>query len=322
MITSDVRTIDMFSGAGGSSTGAQNAGAKIVAAFDNWEPAVRTYSANFPEVKVFKEDIRDLSPQKIRKEIGDIDLIIASPECTNHSVAKGGKERDELSRMTAFEVIRFAREFDPKWIVIENVVSMQSWSKHQKLLDDLWELGYFVRQVKLNAKDFGVPQSRRRLFLLCSKSFYVNEPRQTYEISKSVEDILDFSDKYQMTPLLTPKRALPTIERAERAIETLGKNSPFILVYYGTDKGGGWQSIDRPLRTITTLDRFALVMPSKTGHFMRMLQPEELKLAMGFNSEFSLDVTKNTRRQKIKLLGNGVCPPVMENVVRAMISKG
>ncbi|WP_223201951.1 hypothetical protein, partial [Streptococcus pneumoniae] len=60
-----------------------------------------------------------------------------------------------------------------------------------------------------------------------------------------------------MTPLFTRDRAKGTLERAERAIKELGPNEPFLLVYYGSDKAGGWQSLDRPLRTVTTLDRFA-----------------------------------------------------------------
>ena len=118
----NIRTIDLFCGAGGSSTGARKAGAQIVAGFDNWAPAVSVYRENFPEAsRVFGEDIRKLSPAEVRREIGDIDLILASPECTNHSVAKGKTERDEESRMTAFQVLRFAEEFLPQWIVIENV---------------------------------------------------------------------------------------------------------------------------------------------------------------------------------------------------------
>ena len=54
------------------------------------------------------------------------------------------------------------------------------------------------------------------------------------------------------------------------------------MVYYGTDAAGGFQTLNRPLRTITTLDRFAYVRPNGIGHEMRMLQPPELAAAMGF----------------------------------------
>ncbi len=79
-----IRAIDLFCGAGGSSTGAKNAGVNIVAGFDMWQPAAYTYRANFPEARVYDGDIRNLEPSDIKLEVGEIDLILASPECTNH----------------------------------------------------------------------------------------------------------------------------------------------------------------------------------------------------------------------------------------------
>lgn len=314
---SQPRTIDMFCGAGGSSYGARNAGAKIVAGFDVWNPAAVTYKANFPEAKVYNNDLRLLDPMKVKKEIGNIDLILASPECTNHSVAKGSATRDEESKRTAFQVTRYAKTFDPKWIIIENVIEMLSWSEQPKLLEELWALNYFVKELKLNSANFGVPQARNRLFLICSKADNVNLPETKTRKQRPVSSIIDWSDKYKFTPLYRKGRAEKTLIRAENAIKHLGKKEKFLLVYYGT--GDGWQSIDVPLRTITTLDRFALVVPTKNGHQMRMLQPEELKLAMGFDNKYKLD-TGFTRREKIKLMGNGVCPPVMKSIVQSIVN--
>jgi len=159
-----LRTIDLFCGAGGSSYGARMAGAEIVAGFDIWEPAQITFKTNFRKASIYCGDIRQIKPRNIKKEIGDIDLMLASPECTNHSIAKGSKERDEESKRTAFEITRFARVFRPKYIVIENVVQMGSWSEQPRLLEELWELNYAVKEIKLNAKNFGVAQSRTGYF--------------------------------------------------------------------------------------------------------------------------------------------------------------
>jgi DNA (cytosine-5)-methyltransferase 1 len=247
-----------------------------------------------------------------------VDLILASPECTNHSVAKGAKERDEESRLTAFEVVRFASEFRPQWIVMENVVQMQSWSEHDRLVDELGHLGYSVEPTSLNAQDFGVPQSRNRLFLLCSLSEGVKLCPPRADHFKPASSIIDTSGIYKFSMLRAPSRAKPTIARAERAIDAIGSDTPFLIVYYGSDGSGGWQPISKPLRTITTLDRFAYVEPADGGHVMRMLQPNELKLAMGFDPDFKLDLPGFSRRQKIRLMGNGVCPPVMEFIIRGM----
>ena len=91
---------------------------------------------------------------------------------------------------------------------------------------------------------------------------------------------------------------------------------PFLVVYYGSDGAGGWQSLDRPLRTLTTLDRFGLVTWERDTAMLRMLQVPELKRAMGFDDRLRVD--NGTRRDRIRLLGNGVCPPVMEAVVRSL----
>ncbi len=318
-----IRAIDLFCGAGGSSSGAQKAGVKIVAGFDMWLPAVQTYKANFPEVRVFDKDIRGLSPQDIQSEIGDVDLILASPECTNHSVAKGAAPRDEESRMTAFQVLRFAEAFRPKWVVIENVTEMTAWDRHDELLERLSELGYISQQQRFfNAQNFSVPQSRKRLFLICSQSIVpdVTEPTDRIEL-KPASSILDTSGRYRLSPLRKPGRAEATLARADRAIVALGMQERFLIVYYGSDGSGGWQRIDKPLRTITTLDRFAYVEPSPEGHMMRMLQPEELKLAMGYDRQFKLDLPHLSRRDRIKLMGNGVCPPVMEHIVRTLTNQ-
>jgi len=106
-----IRALDLFCGVGGSSHGAAKAGVQIVAGFDIWEPAIKVYSNNFPKARVFLDDIRNLNPKNIKDKVGGIDLILASPECTNHSVAKGARERNEESRRTAFQVTRFARVF-------------------------------------------------------------------------------------------------------------------------------------------------------------------------------------------------------------------
>ncbi len=311
-----IRTLDLFHGAGGSSLGARMAGTEIVAAIDNWDIASLSYSRNFPVTKVINEDIKKVSPKHLHEIIGDIDLILASPECTNHSCAKGAGVRCENSRMTAFQVLRFTKEFIPKWVVIENVIQMRSWDRHLELVDKLQKLGYYVREEILNAQDFGVPQSRRRLFLLCSQIGEIGCVKKQKKELKLACSVIDMNGNYSYTPLYSPKRAVATIQRAERAVSSLGIEEPFLIVYYGTDGSGGWQPINRPLRTVTTIDRFAFVKPTNNGYMMRMLQPEELKAAMGFPETYRLEV--GTRREKVKLMGNAVCPPVMKSIVRAI----
>lgn len=314
-----LKALDLFCGAGGSSWGARSAGIEIIAGFDMWETAKAVYCDNFPNAKFYCDKLENLDPNTIKKEIGDIDLILASPECTNHSVAKGNKPRCEKSRSTALQVIRFTQVFQPRWVVVENVVGMRSWHRYETFIADIEQLGYHTHPVVLNSSDFGVPQARRRLFILCDrekKHSLVTLPRKK---QKTALDIVDTNGTYQYTPLKTKKRAKATLERAERAIQELGKDEPFLIVYYGSDAAGGWQRLDAPLRTITTLDRFAFVKPATNGHVMRMLQPAELKAAMGWPKTYRLNY--GTRRDKVKMIGNAVCPPVMKAIVKSLICR-
>ena len=96
-------------------------------------------------------------------------------------------------------------------------------------------------------------------------------------------------DTHHSRPLESPGRAAATLERARRATEELGKGVPFLIVYYGSDGPGGWQPLDRPLRTVTTLDRFGLVAWQGRTPMLRMLQVDELMAAMGFRGEYNLD---------------------------------
>src|SRR5687768_3211893 len=116
-----VRAVDLFCGAGGSSLGARRAGADIVAGFDRWPLAARTFEANFPEARCIVDSVELLDPYRLSKELGRIDLLLASPECTNHGPSRGKRPRCERSRETALQVVRFAEALGPRWIVIENV---------------------------------------------------------------------------------------------------------------------------------------------------------------------------------------------------------
>lgn len=312
-----LRTLDLFSGGGGSSWGAQAAGAEIVCGVDAWDLAASTFEANFGVGRGRHLRLEPDSDVSVLGDIGDIDLILASPECTNHTCAKGNKPRDEDSRGTARYVTRFARDLRPRWIVLENVVHMRSWDGYLPLLRDLHGLGYFVEPQILDAADFGAPQSRRRLFLLCDRQQQPAPvvpdmlPRRTVE-----RDIVVWDGPWTSRPLYTNRRAHGTLQRAERAIQALGRGVPFLIVYYGSDGSGGWQPLDRPIRTLTTLDRFGLVTWQDDTPMLRMLQVDELRRAMGFDEAYRMPF--GTRRDRIKVLGNGVCPPVMKAIVRSI----
>ena len=282
-----------------------------------WDVATATFKHNFPGAVVKTAKLEEIDLAKLRREIGPIELLLASPECTNHTCAKGAAPRSEESRATAMQTLRFAKAFKPRWIIMENVIHMRPWSRYEELKTELKALGYHVSEPILDASDFGVAQKRRRLFVICDRK----GPPHPIELSKtlkrrSVLDILDPPGTWKTSPLFWEKRSQATLERAERGFASVGREASFLIVYYGSDGSGGWQALDRPLRTVTTVDRFALVEPSNAGHQMRMLQVPELTKAMGFTKKYEMPV--GTRRERIHMLGNGVCPPVMKNIVNGL----
>lgn len=318
---SQIKAFDLFCGAGGSSFGAYSAGVKIVGGVERWDLAADTYEDNFKGAVVYRNDIRKLHPEDIVKAHGQIDLLLASPECTNHTVAKGkGREtrKAEVSRQTAFEVVRFAAALKPRWIVVENVIQMKQWRRYQEWLTKMCALDYRHSEQILNAADFGVRQTRKRLFILFSKESEPAIVRPSVKSRRRIRPILNLNGKYAYSLLNTKKRAKPTLERADRAKAELGSKQAFLLVYYGSDGAGGWQRLTSPLRTITTVDRFALVKWENNRYRMRMLQVPELKQAMGFPDSFRFE--KGTRRDRIAMLGNGVCPPVMRQIVETLVA--
>lgn len=312
-----IRGLDMFCGAGGSSAGARAAGVEMAVGIDMCATAAQTYAANFPDACVLTDRLQDVCLESLKKKTGQVDILLASPECTNHTCAKGAAPRDEASRATAMFVVDYARAFRPRWFVLENVIHMRPWSRYEELKRAFRSLGYRLEEHVLDSADFGVPQRRRRLFLVGD-----TEKRPSQKIRKrsgrrrAVRSILDPASSWKTTPLFCQRRAAATIERAKRGFQALGEDSSFLIVYYGNDGSGGWQPLNRPLRTITTLDRFALVRHDGTEPRMRMLQVPELKRAMGFAEDFALPF--GTRRDRVRMLGNGVCPPVMKAVVESL----
>lgn len=166
----------MFCGAGGSSQGARDAGIEVKLAMNHWKLAIETHSANFPETDHDCADISASDPRRYEST----DILIASPECTNHSLAKGkGKTRKQLnmfetqkqaedrSRATMWDVPRWAEYHDYNIIITENVVDAKRWIMYDAWIKAMQLLGYDYRECFLNSMHFHpTPQSRDRLFVV------------------------------------------------------------------------------------------------------------------------------------------------------------
>ena len=170
---------DLFCGAGGSSIGAAAAGAEIVMAANHWSTAIEVHQANHPDTRHDCADISQADPRRYPRT----DILLASPECTNHSQAKGVSRRKqnpdlfdqdfdpaaERSRATMWDVPRFAEQNDYSAIVVENVVEATKWVGWRGWCVTMDDLGYEQRIVCHNSMHHGVPQSRDRIYIVFTK---------------------------------------------------------------------------------------------------------------------------------------------------------
>lgn len=164
-----MKVVDLFAGCGGFSLGFEQAGFQSVLAIEIDEWASETYSANHPETKIITSDIREVAPADLGLPV--IDGVIGGPPCQGFSLSGNRDSRDPRNSLF-MEFVRFVRELQPKFFVMENVLGLLSMKtrEHRPVAEIISEefsrAGYRLMSVVLNAADFGVPQSRQRVFFI------------------------------------------------------------------------------------------------------------------------------------------------------------
>lgn len=176
---SDLTVTDMFCGAGGSSIGAEAGGATLRMGLNHWARAIETHALNFQHADHDCTDVSATNPRRYPRT----DILLASPECTNHSLAKGAKRKGlsqydafvattddpaaERSRATMWDVVRFAEHHRYQVIIVENVVDVRHWEPFNAWLQAMDSLGYQHRAVYLNSMfAHPTPQSRDRIYVV------------------------------------------------------------------------------------------------------------------------------------------------------------
>jgi DNA (cytosine-5)-methyltransferase 1 len=298
-----LRAIDLFAGAGGFSTGASMAGARVVWAANHWRAAVDVHAANHPETLHACQDLQQADWTQVPAH----DLLLASPACQGHSRAKG-KERPhhDAQRATAWAVVSAAECHRPPFVVVENVPEFARWTLFTAWCSAMHALGYALAPMILDAADHGVPQHRRRLFIIGTRSQHPIEldlPRRQHAPASGV---IDFTAG-QWSPVDRPGRSSKTLQRVQAGRAAHGDR--FLMAYYGNENGG--RALSRPIGTITTRDRYAVI----DGDRMRMLTADEYRAAMGFPADYRLP---DRHRDAVHMLGNAVCPPVARDVIQAL----
>lgn len=172
--------IDLFSGAGGTTSGLKKAGIKVAAAveIDKW--AAQTYRLNNPEVVLFEKDIRDINGKEIMEAISlkpsDKLLLVACPPCQGFSTIGKHDVNDKRNRLI-FEYLRLITELKPDFLLMENVSGIKNKKNRSiftKFINPI-KSRYLITYDILNTADYGVPQNRKRLVLHGIKRETVDE---------------------------------------------------------------------------------------------------------------------------------------------------
>lgn len=303
-----VKAVDLFSGLGGFSQAATMAGCKVVWAANHWPQAVQVHAMNHPDTQHACQDLQQADWSQVPR----MDILLASPACQGHSRARGAdKPHHDVQRATAWAVVAALEYHRPKLGVIENVPEFLKWQLYPVWKEALRTLGYAANEQIIDAADHGVPQHRRRVFIVLSRSkkpLQVDLPQHAHVSCRS---ILDFKAG-TWSPIDRPGRSAATLARVASGRKRFGTR--FVMPYFGSGSGLTGRSIERPIGTITTRARWAIV----NGDRMRMLSVPESKAAMGFPRTYHVPASVP---EAIHMLGNAVAPPPAANLIRAIIER-
>jgi len=288
---------DLFCGAGGTSTGLLNAARHLkldiqLIAINHWDVAIATHSLNHPGVTHVNSDLEKVDPREVVPG-GKLHLLVASPECTHFSKARGGKPMSKQSRASVKYILRWIGALDIENILIENVSEFMDWGPlHRKgpntdkpiknrkgeyfhrFIRKMQEHGYSVKWHVLNAADYGDPTTRKRLFILARKGGDPVFPEPTHaKVAEDLfgrrptwrpaRDIIDWSIKGES--IFQRKRPLApnTMRRILAGLKKFGGKA-FVI---GQQSGAAPRSTDEPLPTVAGAGAIAFIEPFIVSQF-------------------------------------------------------
>lgn len=246
----------MFCGCGGMSLGFQNAGIEVLAAYDNWMPAINIYKDNFSH-PVYNFDLNTAEAVE-QITAFEPDMIIGGPPCQDFSIA-GDRNMGERANLT----IRFANivsEVRPKWFVMENVYNIERMPILPKAKRIFKKAGYGLTIRILNASHCGVPQARRRFFMIgmlgakdnfLGRKLDLAQTKMQMTVRDYLNDTLQ-TQYYYMHPRSYNRRAVFTIDEPSATIR--GVNRP-IPQGYKKHHGDKADVADGGVRALTTKER-------------------------------------------------------------------
>ena len=252
----EMRVVDLFCGCGGMSLGFQNAGFEVVAAYDNWDPAVSIYSMNFTHPVYKKDLLEDDAVEDIQRFSPE--MIIGGPPCQDFSISGKRNFVGKRANLTArfAEIVSIIK---PQWFVMENVYNIEKSPVLPAAINTLRSAGYGITKRILDASYCGVPQARKRFFLighLNDKDGFLDEILSSHLDTKkmTVHDYLGDSlntEFYYMHPRNYSRRAVFSIHEPSATIRGINRPIPINYKKHPADKA----DISAGVRCLTTKER-------------------------------------------------------------------
>jgi DNA (cytosine-5)-methyltransferase 1 len=293
-----MRVIDIFAGCGGMSLGFQNAGFDICAAFDNWKPAIEVYKKNFTTHDVFEMDLSESNSDVSLFSSFKPDVIIGGPPCQDFSSA--GKRDESLGR--ADLTIVFANIVGatlPRWFVMENVdraIKSKAYTSGKRFLEDV---GYGLTEKILDASFCGVPQTRKRLFLIGELNGQSNGV--DYYLEKNMS-----SEQMTVRDYLGDKLGIENYYRHPRSYKRRG-------VFSINEPSPTIRGVNRPIPS-TYKNHVGDTAPVTSE--LRPLTTKERSLIQTFPNDFIFEGSKSDVEQ---MIGNAVPVKLAEYVARCIL---
>jgi DNA (cytosine-5)-methyltransferase 1 len=312
-----VDAVDLFAGGGGLTEAARLAGVRVRWAANHSPLAVRFHAANHPETAHACQDLQQYDFRQVPRH----GLLLAAPSCRGHtqcasSVGEGNRGRapyHDADRATAFAVLTCAEVHRPELVIVENVTQLRGWVFWRAWCAAWEDLGYHRHELVLDAADFGVPQNRRRLFVVLARRLLpelaaaLDPWRAPAPPASSFVDV-DGGSGWGLV------RDKPTgvqvrVAKGRRRIP----RGPFLTQHVTGHPG---RSLSRPIGTITTKHQWAIVRPSRRGDEVRMLNGREHALGCGFRVDYQIP---EETTHAVLLAGNAVPPPLGRAVIAATL---
>ncbi len=254
--------VDIFSGAGGLSLGAEMAGYDIRMAVEKDKSAAATYRLNHPGTLVLEDDIHNIRPQDrlVLRDGESVFIVFGGPPCQGFSTSNTMTRNMQNPNNSLFEeFLRFVSELNPEWFLFENVEGFLHFEngKIVKLVEQCFrEMGYQVKHQVLWASDYGVPQRRNRFFMVGNRigiDFHFPEPYGTnVTVSDAIGDLPDLENGQmdQTLPYKLPARKASAYARkmrkgSKRSRQNyVSRNQDYVVERYThIEQGGNWRSI-------------------------------------------------------------------------------